>query len=161
MKKLSAFILAMIMSFALVGCETFSQSDKEASAVKVYSFSGQNEVCSVINGVAVIEPGFETMYGGMFRVDEGAFEDMTSYSMTFYISADGENNPILSHSVRYTTGSFELHHQEIGRITGDVFSDSEAAALKQNLYFELETTDKDGKTQKHIIPMEVKEITGT
>lgn len=159
MKKAAALILTMVMLLSLVGCGTSKQADDAVSDATVYSFSGENEVCSIINGVAVIGSEYQTLYGGDLNVKSDSFKDMTSYAMTFYISSNEGKQVLLSNAVHDSSGSFGLTHQKIGQITGQVFDNTDA--LKETLYFELEATNDKGETQKYTIPMEVTEITKT
>ena len=151
MKKLSALFLSATLLLSLSGCGV-----EQKPELKVYSFSGKNEVCSISDGVAVISEDYETLYGGKLEVSEGDFQDITSYTMTFFVGEE----PVLSHAAADTTGSFELAEQQIGQITGDVFSKEAEEKLEQNFFFELKTQNDKGETNTFTIPMEVREITG-
>lgn len=158
MKAWVSAIFTTALALTLAGCGGPAPSAPQETQVKVYSFSGENERCSVVNGVAVMGPDVETLYGGNFLPTE-EFADITAYTMSFSLSVDGKEDSLLVHSATDTTGSFELHNQEIGQISGDVFRDGTEDALLHTLTFTLETTNAQGETQTFSLPMDVTEIT--
>ena len=154
MKKVKEFLLAIMVVLAFAGC-----SKTEESTGKVYSFHGENEVCSVENGVIVVSPASNVFYGGDLEGSEAEFADITAYSTTFYVFANGEKRTLLQmESVDQTGGSLSIN-QQIGQITGGSYGDVKEEDLKNNLYFELETTSQNGETQNYQIKMDVVEVT--
>lgn len=154
MKKLAvfAFVIGTVLTFA--GC-----SKTEETTMKVYSFRGENEVCSVNNGVMVISPTADIFYGGDLEGSEGELTDIVSCSTTFYVVVDGEKETLLRNVVVDQSGGTLSFHQKIGQMTGEHFIKVESEALENSLYFELETTDKNGTTKNYLIPMDVVEVT--
>ena len=67
----------------------------------VYSFSGENEMFSISNGVIVLNEGKEIFYGGNL---DGELSDIIAYSMTFYIQSSSDDIVLLSNSVTDMTG---------------------------------------------------------
>lgn len=154
MKKLAVFVLAIVTALTFAGC-----SKTEESTTKVYSFRGENEVCSVNNGVIVISPTADIFYGGELEGIEGAFADLVSCSTTFYVLVNGEKENLFSNVAVDQSGGTLSFDQEIGQMTGEHFIKVESEALENSLYFELETTDKNGTTNNYQIPMNVVEVT--
>lgn len=159
MKKFAAFLSAIILCTALVGCkQTDAAQTNPNKNLKVYSFSGQSEICGIANGVIVLTPDTELLYGGNLTVEQDLFDDISSYTTSFYLSADGENDVLLSNSASDLSGQSLPTPSDLGQITGDVFTDSAAAEFEENLYFELEVTSTDGSTQTYKLPLDVKEL---
>ncbi len=154
MKKLAVFVLAIVTALTFAGC-----SKTEETTTKVYSFRGENEVCSVNNGVIVISPTADVFYGGNLEGVEGEFTDLVSCTTTFYVLVDGEKENLFSNVAVDQSGGTLSFDQEIGQISGEHFIKDKSTALENNLYFELETTDKNGTTNNYQIPMDVVEVT--
>lgn len=141
----------------LVGCGNSGTSSIE----RVYSFSGESNELRVINGVAVFGGENETFYGGKLEIKDGGFQNATEYDMKFYISDGIEIHTILSvTSVDKTGDTLEVQNQEIGQITGPVFTGN-ISTIKDHLYFELLISYESGNTKKYTVPMEVTEVTAT
>ena len=83
----------------------------------VYSFSGENEMFSISNGVIVLNEGEEIFYGGNL---DGELSDIIAYSMTFYIQSGSDDIVLLSNSVTDMTGGTIGIAGETGKISGDV-----------------------------------------
>lgn len=154
MKKTVAFVLAIATALTFAGC-----SQTEENVTKVYTFRGENELCSVNNGVIVISPTADVFYGGNLEGVEGEFTDIVSCTTTFYVLVDGEKKTLFSNVAVDRSGGTLSFDQEIGQITGEQFIKDKSTALETNLYFELETTDKNGTTDSYQIPMNVVEVT--
>lgn len=159
MKKISA-----IISVLLCGCILFSgcrfpieEEPKEAPAV--YSFSGENEQFSISNGVIVLDFSKEILYGGEFKEKQETFSDIVAYTMTFYIMSGEGKDILLSNRFEDQTGGMVNISGEIGKISGDAFIKTDAEELQNNLYFELETTNLDGKENTYQLLLNVTEVT--
>ena len=84
MKRVFAILLTTLACSVLFsGCGAKPAEEQ----VAVYSFSGDNEVFSISNGVIVLAPTEEVFYGGNL---EGEMSGVVSYSMTFYISSGND-----------------------------------------------------------------------
>lgn len=153
-----ALILILILTFALsfAGCST---TELQTS---VYSFSGANEYFAISNGVIVLDDSTEAFYGGNISADEDFFAEATSYSVTFYISSDGEKKVILSSKVVDLTGETVDFSGEVGSISGDdVLTQNkidEIDDLRYNLYCDLSVTNKDGTESVYSVQMSLTEI---
>ena len=156
MKKLIALVLTLIFVLSLVGCST---AELQTS---VYSFSGASEYFTISNGVIVLDDSTEAFYGGNICADEDFFAEATSYSVTFYISSDGEKKVILSSKVVDLTGETVDFYGEVGSISGDdVLTQNkidEIDDLRYNLYCDLSVTNKDGTESVYSVQMSLTEI---
>jgi hypothetical protein len=124
----------------------------------VYSFSGENEMFSISNGVIVLNEGEEIFYGGNL---DGELSDIIAYSMTFYIQSGSDDIVLLSNSVTDMTGGTIGIAGETGKISGDVLKNAEEDDLQNNLYFELKTTNLGGEENTYQLQLTVTEITKT
>ena len=124
----------------------------------VYSFSGENEMFSISNGVIVLNEGEEIFYGGNL---DGELSDIIAYSMTFYIQSGSDDIVLISNSVTDMTGGTIGIAGETGKISGDVLKSAEEDDLQNNLYFELKTTNLGGEENTYQLQLTVTEITKT
>lgn len=158
MKKMTVFVLVLVCALALAGCSATAQQ------ASVYSFSGANEYFTISNGVIVLDDSTEVFYGGNISADEDFFAEATSYSVTFYISLDGEKKVILSSKVVDLTGEAVVFSGEIGSISGDdVLTQNkidEIDDLRYNLYCNLSVTTKVGTERVYSAQMNLTQITG-
>ncbi len=159
-KKLTALLLAALScGTMLTGCGNSPEAGQEPS-LAVYSFSGENAYFSISNGIAVTTPEKDIFYGGDLEAALGS-EDITGYFVTFYTVSGGEETVLLSNGVHDHTGGTLDPSGPVGRVSGDVFSASVAAAgLSGGLYCELETTDRDGAENTYLLELTVTEIEG-
>lgn len=156
MKKIIIFLLLLTFVFSFAGC---AATEQHAS---VYSFSGGNEYFSINNGVIVLDDSTEVFYGGNISAEEEYFAEATSYSVTFYISSNGEKNVILSSKVVDLTGEAVNFSGEIGSISGDdVLTQNkidDIDDLRYSLYCDLSVTNKDGTENVYSVQMNLTEI---
>ena len=139
--------------------------DSEKSTdTKVYSFSGSDDILTVMNGTVIIYEDKETFSGGTLQVNsESFFEDVVSYNTTFYILKDGIKKTIMSNSlVDETGGKVNLNGDDLGKISGDDFitgnKTDRAEDLMNNLYFEINTVNADGSNKTHQLLLDVVQI---
>ena len=155
MRKISVILFATLVCCVLLsGCG--NESTRES--LVVYSFSGENEMFSISNGVIVLNEGEEIFYGGNLV---GELSDIVAYSMTFYIQSGSDNIVLLSNSVIDMTGGTIGIAGETGKISGDVLKREEEDDLQNNLYFELKTTNLDGEENTYQLQLTVTEVTKT
>ena len=155
MRKISVILFATLVCCVLLsGCG--NESTRES--LVVYSFSGENEMFSISNGVIVLNEGEEIFYGGNLV---GELSDIVAYSMTFYIQSGSDNIVLLSNSVIDMTGGTIGIAGETGKISGDVLKRAEEDDLQNNLYFELKTTNLDGEENIYQLQLTVTEVTKT
>ena len=140
----------------LTGCGISSENELP---FVVYSFYGENEQFSISNGVIVLTPDEEIFYGGELTVKQKALSDVVGYSTTFYIVSDNKQKILLSNSVVDTTGARLDVSGQTGKIAGDIASKEEIDDLQNGLFFELITTNSDGKQHQYQMQLMLTEIT--
>lgn len=149
MIKTKALVFIAILMLALTGC---GKAEQERSIV--YSFSGENEQIAVSNGSIVLNGTEEICTGGDLKVTDDFLADITSYSTTFYTMSGSEKDVILSNSVVDTTGGTVNISGDLGQVSGNsIIKIDDASDLKNILYFELTTKDKDGKESVYQLQM--------
>ena len=159
MKKHEYKVIYVLLITVLCTCLLLGCSSKPAEEpLVVYSFSGENEMFSISNGVIVLNEGEEIFYGGNLI---GELSDIVAYSMTFYIQSGSDNIVLLSNSVTDMTGGTIGIAGETGKISGDVLKRAEEDDLQNNLYFELKTTNLDGEENTYQLQLAVTEVTKT
>ena len=114
MIKSKVLVFMAILLLTLAGCEKVEQEQ-----LTVYSFSGENEQLSISNGIIILNGTEETFSGGDLKVTDDFFNNITSYSTTFYIMADDEKDVILSNDVVDMTGDTVNISGDLGQISGN------------------------------------------
>ncbi len=157
MKKLIALILAMVCMMSLVAC-----GDTKQESV-VYSFHGENEYFEVSNGVIVFNTEEELFEGGDLKViDNSIFNEIASFSTVFYVIENGNKKTILHNETIDMTGRAVNLDGGLGSISGNnaVLSNKVSLdELKYNLWFELKTTDLDGKENTYQMQLILNNVT--
>ena len=155
-------ILAIILSCALLltGCGTFSKGNQE-HPLAIYSFSGEDGLISVSNGVIVIDPAQEILYGGELKTKNEGFTDIVSYPITIYLISEYKERTLMSNSVEDTTGGIVDISGNIGKIAVDIFRNDDIDKFANNLWLELNTVNLDGESNTHQLQLKVTEITKT
>ena len=167
MKKI--FIIALVFVLAIL-CFTFRKVDKsdisptetavhteKSDGAKVYSFSGSDEILTVMNGTAVIGEDEEIFSGGMLKINSDEFfKGITSYTATFYILEDGKRNTVMKNSVTDQTGEMVVFDgDDLGKISGaDVinsYNSDNTEAFRNNLYFEIKVVNADGEMAWQVV----------
>lgn len=163
MKKVILLLTVAILCFCLlVGCSRNNEDVQEK--LTVYSFCGDAEQFTIVNGVIVISADEEVFYGGDLKVtDDEYFSDVTSYSVKFYTMTNGETRTIMHNSVVDQTGSTINVAGDLGKMSGeDIIIGSKvenANELNNDLYFELCTTDLSGEQDTYQVQLTLTEIT--
>ena len=144
MIKTEALVFMTIILTALTGC-----GKAEQEQLIIYSFSGENEQLAVSNGIIVLNGSEETFVGGDLKVTGDFFDDITSYSTTFYTMSGSEKDIILSNSVVDMTGETVNVSCDLGQISGESIirriKIDDVNDLENVLYFELTTKNKSGE----------------
>ena len=158
MVKLRVLVFMAILMLALAGCEKVEQEQ-----LTVYSFSGENEQLSISNGIIILNGTEETFSGGDLKVSDDFFDNITSYSTTFYIMAGDEKDVILSNGMVDMTEDTVNISGDLGQISGDSairrIKIDGTSDLKNILYFELTTKDMDGNENVYQLELSLTEIT--
>lgn len=158
MIKSKVLVFMAILLLTLAGCE---KAEKEQ--LTVYSFSGENEQLSISNGIIILNGTEETFSGGDLKVSDDFFDNITSYSTTFYIMSGGEKDVILSNGMVDMTGDTVNISGDLGQISGDSairrIKVDDTSDLENILYFELTTKDMNGKENVYQLQLPLSEIT--
>ena len=155
-KKLIALVLALVCVFTLASC---SNTPDEPITL---SIKGEHEYFAITNGSIVLSDTEEVFDGGDLQITQsGVFEEVASYSTTFYMIADGERRIILSNSVVDQTGGPISIEGDLGKGAGDGFIIGNKVEkidnLKENLWFELKTTDLNGNEEAYQVQLTLTE----
>lgn len=142
----------------LAGCTDSSEVGQERS-LAVYSFSGENKYFAVSNGVLILTPTEEIFYGGDLEETPGEFDDITEYTMTFYVASGDEKNILMSNGATDETGSVIDISGSTGQRSGASLIKDDTR-LNNNLYCELKTTDLNGEKNEYQLQLTLTEITG-
>ena len=152
MKKLIAMLLILVCVLTMVGCNNTKQTET------TYTFRGEHDYFEISNGTIVLSDTDELFDGGDLHITQSdVLNNIVSYSTTFYTIIDGERRTILSNSVIDQTGGAVNVEGDLGKSSGEgVIIGSKVEnidELKDNLWFELETTDLDGKENVYQIQL--------
>lgn len=157
MKKRIVFVLVLVCTLVFAGCNNTKQEQ-----VSTYSFHGEHEYFTISNGSIILSDTEEVFDGGDLEVTQsGLFEEVASYSTTFYTFTNGERKTISSHTVIDQTGSSANLNGDIGKISGKncvigrMVKNIEE--WKENLWFELKTTDFNGEENVYQIQLTLTE----
>ena len=156
MKKLIALVLALLCVLGLVGCSNGKQEEDST-----YYFRGEHEYFSISNGSIVLNNTEEVFEGGNLEiVQSDLFTDIASFSTTFYTMRNEEKHIILSNSVVDKTGGSVNINGGLGRISGADIISKEVENnddWRDNLWFELKTTDLNDKENVYQLKLTVTE----
>ena len=152
MKKLIALVLALVCVLALAGCQ---------EQVLTCSFRGEHEYFAISNGSITLEDKEAVFDGGSIEITQsGFFDEVASYTTTFYMLTNGEQKIILSNSEINQTGEATTIDSDLGSISGEGILGNEVNRvddLKDNLWFELKTTDLNGTENVYQIQLTIVE----
>lgn len=158
MKKLIAMFLILVCILIMVGCNNTKQTE-----TTTYSFRGEHDYFAISNGLIVLNDADEIFDGGDLQITQsGVFNEIASYSTTFYTIIDGERRTILSNSVIDQTGGAVNVEGDLGKSSGKgVIIGSKVENiddLKDNLWFELKTIELNGKENVYTIQIDINEL---
>lgn len=159
MKKVTTVIF--IAALMLTGCHKTTSKQ----SFKVFSFHATNEQLTITNGVIILSDEGDTFYGGDLEVSKDFPANIMTYSLKFYIKAKEENQTILSNTLSNQSDSPALIDTNLGKIAdedqflGTVDNEETILNLKNNLYFELITTDTNGEKNTYKLQMLLTEVT--
>lgn len=145
MRKVMAIIFSLLCILLLTACNGGKQEE-----TLTYYFRGENEYFAISKGSVVLSGSEEVFDGGNLEIiQEEVFKDVVAYSITFYMLKYGERKTIMSNSVvDYTEGAIHVEG-DLGKMSGEDLiignKVEDMDELRENLWFELETTDSNGK----------------
>lgn len=165
----------IVMILFLVGCNSVEnvvkievQSEeqykmKNEEQTTVYSFKGENEGLSLYNGVIVLSPIQQTLYGGKLQNNQEDLSDILNYSVEFFILSDeGKEVLLTSGATDMTEGngmSIENNKTLPSLIGENIFTTNNQNNIKNNFYFELTVTKTNGDKQSYQIKLDATEVT--
>lgn len=154
-----AILPLLLLLFMLTGC-----SRVEQRPLAVYSFSGENDLFAVSNGVIVLNGPEEIFSGGDLETFDSFPTDVTAFSATYYAQSGAEKDTFLSNAVVDQTGHRLRVSGNLGKISGgDIltrFAGKELLDFQDNLYLDLTLTDSAGKQHLYTLHMTVRDIMG-
>ena len=162
MKRLTAIlIVCLTLAALLTGCARVSYGG-QGQSLGVWSFHGENDDIAVENGVIVISPDTETLYGGNLTVKTEAFDEVAAYTVRIKLDTDDGWRPLLVHTVSTAdaAGVSIGVSDFIGQTTGDVFEGTDAEFFPGSLRFELDVTDLSGELHTYQVPLQATQILG-
>ena len=149
-EKLIELFLALVCVLALAGCQ---------ERVSTCSFRGEHEYFTISNGLITLEDKEMVFDGGNIEITQsGFFDEVVSYTSTFYMLTNGEQKVILSNTVISQTGDATSIDNDLGSISGEGILGNEVKSidnLKDNIWFEFKTTDLNGKENIYQIQLVV------
>ena len=152
MKKLIALVLVLVCVLSLAGCQ---------EEPTTYSFRGEHEYFAISNVSINLDDKETVVDGGNIEITQSDFfDDVASYTTTFYILANGEQKVILSNTEINQTGEATTIDSDLGSISGEGILGNEVKRvddLKDNLWFELKTTDLNGTENVYQIQLTIVE----
>lgn len=160
MKKAVVLMLVVMCAFMFVACGEDVVSDK----TEVYTFYGENEYISVINGTAVIDGDEEMFSGGMLKtLKADAFSDAVYWDAEFYIARSGENVIVYKSTVSDETGDAEMSIDgDLGKISGGnvitKYGEDSAEDFINNLFLKFTVRDADGEENVYELHMTVDKV---
>jgi len=170
-KKLIALGLALVCVLGLAGCNGLGQDAQEKLSA-VYSFSGENDIFGVSNGVIVLDKDKDTFRGGNLEIIQNAlFSNVASYSITFYTVRNGEKRIIGEEKVTFNTdivANPNIDGNSIFETSGKDFllgNEGESKIeslddLKYNFWVELKVIDLDGMENNYQLQLTATEVEG-
>lgn len=151
-KKIFSFGLVSVIIIFLVACSEYEVQNNDI----VYSYSGENELFSISDGIIFLSEEEDIIYGGDLKAkDDQQFTEIVSENMKLYVLSDGVEIPLTSFYVSSNT-SFSLGNP--GSITTQI-SNEEKENLLENLYFKLSIETSTGEKNDYDIKMNVTDIT--
>ena len=157
MKKLLTLVLVLSYVLVLIGCNNAKQAE-----VSTYFFHGEHEYFAISNGSIILGDTEEVFDGGDLQITQfGLFEEVASYSTTFYTLINGVRRILLSNSVIDQTGGKVNVDGDLGKISekNSIIGSKvkSIAKLRENLWFELKTTDLNGMENVYQIQLSITE----
>ncbi len=159
MKKTIVISTAMMLCATMFAGCTNSLKDKQEQSISVYSVSGENEYFSISNGILVLTSAEDIFYGGDLKETQTEFDDITAYTVTFYVISDNEEHVLMSNRMEEETGRGINISGSIGKLTGHFVEQDADITLDNSMYCQLETTNLAGEEKEYLLPLNVTEVT--
>lgn len=167
-------ITLVLMLLSLVGCHSVKNIEKSEvqseeqpegkneEQTVVYSFTGETEGLSLDNGVIVLSPTQQTLYGGELQNNQEDLSDISNYSVVFFISSDGGKENVLTYGTGDLTEELRSQNLKVPGITSqELFKTNIQDHIKNNFYVEVIITKTNGEKQSYQIKLDATEVTQT
>lgn len=160
-RRTAILAICLILAALLTGCARVSYGG-QGQELNVWSIHGENDVIAVSNGVIVISPEAETLYGGKLTVKTEAFDEVAAYTVRIKLDTGEEWKPLLVNTVSAAgaPGVSIGVSDFIGQTTGDVFGTNDAEFFPDNLRLELDVTDLSGKLYTYQVQLQATQVLG-
>ena len=163
MKKIARLFIVCICFLCCIGFYRAGRNSQNDD-IKVYSFTGSNEMFAVLNGTVFLSDTEETFSGGdMLVKSDELFLGVTSFSTTFYTMDGGEKRIILYNGITELIDSVAGWDRDLGIVSADdlfaVDEQGNITGIEDNLYLELCTVDRKGKENTYQLLLELTEVT--
>jgi len=165
----------IVMMLSLVGCNSVEnvvkielQSEeqykmKNEEQTMVYSFTGENEALSLDNGVIVLSPTQQILYGGELQNNQEDVSDILNYSVDFFILSDEGKESLFTYGTGDMTEESEgLTRENLivpGITSEEIFTTNIQENIKNNFYVEVTITKTNDDKQSYRIKLEATEVT--
>ncbi|MGM9986250.1 MAG: hypothetical protein ACI35O_03375 [Bacillaceae bacterium] len=169
MKKWLFILIGILVVSNIIFITTTIKNKQKADdpKVEVYAFEGENEDIKLTNGLIIIEPNKQTVYGGNIIYVGEPIENITTYSTKIYVEKDGMKD-VLYHGGYSNEGTDEdiafpdelILNPAVGAISGEnVIGKKDIEALVNNFYVSLSGSMKNGKTFEFPLQLKLNKIT--
>ena len=149
----------ILMILLLVGCHSVQNTDNTI----VYSFKGESEDLILNNGVVVLSPTQQILYGGELQFKQENLSSLLNYSMEFFTLSDEEKETLLISKVSDMTEGNGMSIQDHQALSSVIAENKLTNHLQNNIendfYFELTVTKTNGDKQSYQIKLDVTKVT--
>ena len=155
--KTARMLLLAFCCAMLAGCTAPSGG---TDALAVYSFCGETAQFSVTNGIIVLHPGKDILYGGTLTGKQDIPSKAAACSTAFFVLSEGGRHTLLSCESVDATGTGLDISGPLGSVAGEnILHGLTAEALQGNFFLELAITDASGAQQHCEVPLTLTKVT--
>lgn len=149
----------IMMILLLVGCNSVQNADNTI----VYSFKGESEDLILNNGVVVLSPIQQILYGGELQIKQENLSNLLNYSMEFFTLSDEGKETLLISKVSDMIEGNGMSIQDNQALSSVIAENKLTNHLQSNIendfYFELTVTKTNGDKQGYPIKLDVTKVT--
>lgn len=170
MKKLIALVLAFVCLIGLASCNGIRQ-DTQEKLLATYSFSGENDLFGISNGVIVLGEDKDIFRGGKLEIIQNEpFTNVAAFRVIFYTVRDNKKSTIITDGATFNTdivGYPSLYDDYLlSETSGKDFlfgskGESKVESLDDlinNFWVELKVVDLEGKESIYQLQLTVTEV---
>lgn len=169
MKKsiaIGGLLFLLITNVILIRMTVSYKTKIDKQEFKVYSFQGEDTNIRISDGLVIISSNKQIVNGGNIQFIGNKQEKIKSYSKTIYLDKKVNKEIILSNAVSHAGGTNGMTFTDefllnkcVGEISSDrLFNEADINNIKDSLYFSLNYSTVDGKTENFTIKLNVKEF---